>query len=309
MAILLLSTVGPMEPWLRALREALPGEDVRGWPDGGDLSEIDIVLVAQPPEGAFARLPNLALAMSLRAGIDDLLADPGLGPDVVIARTQEPEGNKMFDETVLLHVLRHHKYMPDFIAAQPRHEWINPGVKRAEERTVGFLGLGLIALSGARLCRDIGFKVAAWTRTARDEPGIESFHGDGAFEAFMARSEIIVNLLPVTSATTEILNARAFAMLPNGACVINLGRGEHLVDRDLIAALDSGHLHSATLDVFRIEPLPSEHPFWDHPRITVMPHTSRRPRAAEITPQAIENIRRWRAGRPLMQQVDRARGY
>ena len=215
----------------------------------------------------------------------------------------------MIDEYTLLHVLRHHRYMPDFLAAEASREWINPGVVPAEERRVGFMGLGFIGLSAARRVRDIGFQTAAWSRTKKDEPGIESFFGMDQIDDFLARTDILVNLLAITPETVNILNSRNFALLPKGGCVINLGRGEAIVDQDLIAALDSGHLHSATLDVFRIEPLPADHPFWTHPRITVMPHTSRRPRASQIIPHAVENIRRFRAGEPLLQPVIRERGY
>ena len=309
MAILLITTPGPIQGWIEALNAQLPGEDLRIWPDRvGDPADIDIALVAQQAEGSYEALPNLKLVLSLRAGIDDLLAAP-IPPDVIVARAQEPGGNKMFDETVLLHVLRHHKRMPDIVAAQPRHEWIDVEVKRAEDRNVGFLGLGLIALTGARLCRDVGFNVAAWTKTPKSEPGIQSFHGDEQLQPFLARTEILMNLLPVTAETENILDAKLFAMLPKGACVINLGRGEHVVDRDLMDALDSGHLHSATLDVFRTEPLPADHPFWSHPRITVTPHRSRRQRPDMILPQVVENIRRFRAGEKLLQAVDRSRGY
>jgi glyoxylate/hydroxypyruvate reductase A len=309
MAILLITTPGPIQGWIDNLNRLLPDEDIRVWPDRvGDPADIDIALAAHQAAGSYESLPNLKLVMSLRAGIDDLLAAL-IPPHVTIARAQETGGNKMFDETVLMHVLRHHKRMPDIINGQRSSEWIDVVVKTAEERNVGFLGLGLIALSGARMCRDVGFNVAAWTKTPKTEPGIQSFHGDDQRDAFLARTEILMNLLPVTAETENILNAELFAKLPKDACVINLGRGEHLVDQDLIDALDSGHLHSATLDVFRTEPLPSDHPFWQHPRITVTPHRSRRQRPDMILPQVIENIRRFRAGEPLLQVVDRARGY
>ncbi len=190
-----------------------------------------------------------------------------------------------------------------------RAEWINPGVLLAAERRVGFMGQGLIGLAAAQLVRDTGFHVAAWTRRPRDEPGIESFHGEGGLAPFLARSEILVNLLPLTEHTSDILCARTLAMLPEGAVLINLGRGQHVVDDDLIEALDSGRLRAATLDVFRTEPLPAAHPFWSHPAITVMPHTARRPRAENAVPQVVENIRRLRAGTELMQVVDRDAGY
>jgi glyoxylate/hydroxypyruvate reductase A len=309
MAILLITTPGPIQGWIKSLNETLPDEDIRVWPDNvGDPADIDIALVATQKPGTYESLPNLKLVMSLRAGIDDLLAAP-VPPAATIARAQEIEGNKMFDETVLMHVLRHHKRMPDIINGQRRSEWVDVDVKTAGERKVGFLGLGLIALSGARLCRDLGFDVAAWTRTPKSEPGIESFHGDDQLDAFLARTEILMNLLPVTARTENILNADLFAKLPKDACIINLGRGEHVVDQDLIDALDSGHLHSATLDVFRTEPLPSDHPFWKHERITVTPHRSRRQRPDMILPQVVENVRRFRAGEELLQVVDRSRGY
>lgn len=309
MAILLVSTIGPMAPWTERLCAELPDEDVRAIDAPGALEDIEIALLATPRPGLFATLPNLKLVISLRAGVDDVLADPELSPDIPVCRAQEPGGDRMIDEYALLHVLRHHRHMPDFVAAQARGEWINPGVMLAGERAVGFLGLGVNGLSAARRVRDNGFRVAAWTRTPRDEPGIEIFHGAGGLAPFLARTEILVNLLAVTPETTNILNGETLAWLPDGASVINLGRGEHIVDADLIAALDSGHLAGATLDAFRTEPLPADHPFWRHPKITVMPHTARRPRAANILPQAIGNIRRFRAGEPLLQRVDRDRGY
>ena len=309
MSILLISTVGPMEPWLKRLKEAFPADDVRAVPDIGDPTKVEIALVAHPNGAIFAQLQNLKLVIGLRAGVDDLLALKELQPNIPVVRAQEPGGDKMIDEYVLLHVLRHHRYMPEFIAAQARREWVNPGAKFAEERAIGFMGLGVIALSAARRVRDLGFRVAAWTRSSKNEPGIESFAGPDRLMPFLARTEILVNLLAVTPETANIVNAKTLAALPKGASFINVGRGEHVDEMALIAALDSGHITHATLDVFRTEPLPKDHPFWTHPKITVMPHTARRPRAAQIIPHAVENIRRFRAGQPLLQPVDRKRGY
>lgn len=309
MSILLISTVGPMEPWLKQLTEAFPNDEVRAVPDVGDPARVEIALVAHPKPEVFATLKNLKLVVGLRAGVDDLLDMAALDPVVPIVRAQEPGGDKMIDEYVLMHVLRHHRHMYEFVAAKARREWVNPGVKFASERTVGFMGLGVVALSAARQVRDVGFKVAAWSRTAKNEPGVESFAGPDALQPFLARTEILVNLLAVTPKTTRIVNAKTLAMLPKGATFINIGRGEHVDDEALIAALDSGHIAHATLDVFRTEPLPKDHPFWAHPKITVMPHTARRPRPARIIPHAVENIRRFRDGRPLMQVVERTRGY
>ena len=179
----------------------------------------------------------------------------------------------------------------------------------ASDRRVGFLGLGIIARPGAEHLADMGFQVAAWTRTPKDSPGIESFHGAGGFARFPARSEIIVNLLPVTPATVDILDAEAFAALPAGAAVINLGRGEHVVDADLMAALDSGHLSAATLDVYRAEPLAADDPLWRHQGITLMPHCSRKILPGGIVPQLAAGIRKTAAGEVLANTVDRQAGY
>lgn len=298
-----------MDPWRDALAVSCPGEEIRCWPDMGDAADIDIAVLGPPRPGVLKALTGLKLAVSLRAGVDDLITDPDLDPTVPICRAQEQGGDTMIDEYTLLHVLRHHRHMPDFIAANATGDWINPGVTVPGERRVGFMGLGVIGLSAARRIRDNFFQVASWTRTPKSEPGIESFHGADQLEDFLARTDILVNLLAVTDETTGILNAHTLACLPQGASIINLGRGEVIIDEDLIAALDSGHINSATLDVFRTEPLPADHPFWAHPRITVMPHTARRPKAALIIPRVIENIRRFRAGEPLLQPVDRERGY
>jgi glyoxylate/hydroxypyruvate reductase A len=308
-AILLISTIGPPQPWLDELKRAFPDEEVRTAAAVGDPTEIDVAIVAQPNRALLGSLANVKLIVSLRAGVDDLLAVPGLSPDVPIVRAQDPGGDTMMEEYALLHVLRHHRDVPAFAAAQARGEWISLGVKVAADRSVGFMGLGVIGLPAARRVRKFGFRVAAWTRTPKDEPGIESFVGAAGLESFLRRSEIVVNLLAVTPGTAGVLNARTLAMLPKGASIINIGRGEHVDDAALIAALDSGHLAHATLDVFRTEPLPPDHPYWRHPKVTVMPHTARRPQAARIIPHAVENIRRFRAGRQLLQLVDRGRGY
>jgi len=307
--ILLLSTIGPMETWLAALRRAFPDDDVRAAPDIGDPQAVEVVVVGHPDAPLLPRLARVRLIVSLRAGVDDLLAVPGVDPAIPIVRAQEETGDRMIDLYVLMHVLRHHRELPAFADAQARRAWINRPVKLAEERRVGFMGLGVIGLSAARTVRDAGFRVAAWTRTPRTEPGIESFAGRDALLPFLARTEILVNLLAVTPETMNIIGGRTLAALLQGASVINIGLGEHVDDEALIAALDSGHLAHATLDVFRIEPLPADHPFWAHPRITVMPHASRRPRAAAIIPRVVENIRRLRAGEALLQRVDRTRGY
>jgi glyoxylate/hydroxypyruvate reductase A len=215
----------------------------------------------------------------------------------------------MMTETTLLHVLRHHRQLPELLLAQQQAEWATPKRLRTRDRKVGVMGLGPIGLAAAKTLRAQGFQVAAWVRRPRQVEGIEIFHGADQLGAFLARSEILVNLLPLTPETEDILDKKAFAQMPKGASVINLGRGQHVVDADLIAALDSGQLVAATLDVFRQEPLPKEDPLWRHPRVTVIPHASRGQFPSIIAPLICNHLRRLQRGEPLTDRVDLAAGY
>lgn len=171
------------------------------------------------------------------------------------------------------------------------------------------MGLGAMGGAAAGLMTAAGFDVAAWTRSPRDVPGVTCFHGDSGLGPFLTRSEILVCLLPLTAATTGILNRDVFAALPRGACLINAGRGGHQVEEDILAALDSGQLGGATLDVFGIEPLPADSPFWDHPKVTVTPHNASIVNAESAVRHVCESIRRVRAGEPLLHVVDPDTGY
>jgi glyoxylate/hydroxypyruvate reductase A len=244
----------------------------------------------------------------LFAGADALLRDRDL-PDVPIAKAGNPAGDAMMNETVLLHVLRHHRYMPAYLQAQARCEWIKLPLLRASERKIGVMGLGTIGLAAAKALAGLGFQVAGWVRQPRPSDEIEVFSGRDQFNEFLVRSEILVNLLPLTAETRGIICADMLRRLPAGAAVINLGRGDHVVEADLIAALDSGHLAAATLDVFPVEPLPSDSPLWRHPNVTVMPHVSRRLVPEDMVRRICDSIRKIRAGIPLTQLIDPNRGY
>jgi glyoxylate/hydroxypyruvate reductase A len=308
MTLLLTPTFGGAEVWRNALATAMPELDVRIWPELGNAADIDVAAFGPPPAGAMRKLPNLRLIVSLTAGIDALLRDPDL-PPVPIVRAGDPAGDAMMNETTLLHVLRHHRHMPDYLHAQQRREWIKMPIKPAAERKVGVMGLGAIGLAAADVLTSAGFQVAGWVRQSRPSGKLEIFSGRDRLKAFLARSDIIVNLLPLTQETRGIIAAETLKLLPAGAAIINLGRGEHIVEADLIAALDSGHLAAATLDVFPVEPLPYDSPLWRHPKITVMPHVARRLVPADLAPRVCEIIRKFRAGIPLTQLVDRNRGY
>lgn len=309
MALLLAPIGGGTPEWRRLLAAELPGLDIRMFPEIGEPGDIDIAAVARVPPGTLASLPKLRLIISLFAGQETLLADRTLPAHVPIVRAGNPAGDAMMNENALLHVLRHHRLLPEYHLAQQRRQWKRLAVLRTSERKIGVMGLGQIGLGTAKYLRDHGFDTAGWSRTAKPADGIAVYHGREQFSDFLGRSEIVVNLLPLTSATENILGRAAFAAMPKGAALINLARGQHVVDRDLVDALDSGHLAAATLDVFREEPLGKESPLWQHPRITVMPHVSRRHDPVDIVPRIAENLRRLARGEPLLQTVDRAAGY
>ena len=308
MALLLTPIFAKAEEWRRLFAAEMPELDLRVWPDPGNPADIEAAAVALMPKGKLKDFPNLRLIVSLTAGAEGLLSDPEL-PDVPIARSGDPEGDAMMNEAALLHVLRHHRNLPAYAAAQQRCEWISVPRPRAHERKVGVMGLGSIGLAAARTLAQHGFKVAGWVREPRQADGIEIFAGREQLPAFLARNEIVVNFLPLTPQTTGILDAAAFAQMPKDGAVVNLGRGPHLNEADLMAALDSGHLAGATLDVFPVEPLPKESLLWRHPKITIIPHASRKIEPRDLVPRVADAVRRLRSGLPQLALIDRQRGY
>jgi glyoxylate/hydroxypyruvate reductase len=308
MALLLSAFFGRPEQWRDLFAAEMPELDLRIWPDIGNSADIEIAAVANPPPGRLRALPNLRLVVSLLAGAETLLADRDL-PDVPIVRAGHPNGDPMMNEAALLHVLRHHRHLPAYMLAQQRCEWISLPRLRAQERKVGVMGLGAIGFAAAKALVQHGFKVAGWVRSSRRADGIEIFHGREQLPSFLARSEIVVNFLPLTPETRGIFDTGALAQLPKGAAIVNLGRGTHVVEADLIAALDADHLAAATLDVFPVEPLPKDSPLWRHPKITIIPHASRRIEPRDLVPHVCDAIRRHRGGAPLEHLIDRVRGY
>jgi glyoxylate/hydroxypyruvate reductase A len=309
MALIFYSDSDRFEPWRDALTEAIPGLEVRSWDRAGDPAEIDFALVWLPPQGALRRFPNLKAILNLGAGVDALLKDPDLPKGVPIVRMVDDDLAKCMAEYVLLHVLRYHREQPALDAQRKRREWRIIASPAAVHRRVGVMGLGAMGGEAARHLLAVGFDVASWTRSPRSTPGVEGFHGADGLGPFLARTEILVCLLPLTQETEGILDRDLFYRLPRGACLINAGRGGHQVEADILAALDAGQLGGATLDVFRTEPLPADSPFWTHPKVTVTPHNASITNPGSAVRHVVESIRRARAGEPLRNVVDPAVGY
>jgi glyoxylate/hydroxypyruvate reductase A len=309
MRILFLSTTAQPERWLGPLGAALPDDEIVVYPEIGDPAAIECAIVAVPPPGVLTGLPNLRLIQSLWVGVESLLGDPTLPQDVPLARLVDAGMTETMTETVLQHVLNAHRDYEEYRAQQREGVWRQLHQVRAQERRVGFLGLGELGAAAARTLVGLNFAVAGWSRRPKELAGIETFSGAEGLLPFLGRTDILVCLLPLTTETRGIIDARTLAALPRGATLINLARGGHVIDDDLLTALDSGQLGRAVLDVFNTEPLPPDHPYWAHPRVVVMPHVAAETDPATATAQVVENLRRLRAGEPLRNVVDRAAGY
>jgi glyoxylate/hydroxypyruvate reductase len=246
--------------------------------DGKDAyrpQDIDYVLSFRPAPGLLATLPNLKAAFSLGAGVDGFLCDPEYPRHVPLVRFVDHTLSAEMAQFVLMHVLVHHRMQRFFDDMQRQSAWKQRVLaRRTEDTRVGFLGLGEIGAFTAPRIADLGFPVSSWTRSRKNLSGVKSFAGDGEFRSFLSQTDILVCLLSLTRQTQGILNAKTFAALPQGAFVINVARGAHLTEADLVAALDSGHLSGAVLDVFEEEPLPLESGLWLHPKVTITPHVA-----------------------------------
>lgn len=286
------------EAWWQALQAAAPGCRWQREDEPFDPAAIDAAVVANPEPGLLARLPRLRLIQSLWAGVDKLLADATLPAAVPLARMVDPAMSAAMAETALWAVLALHRRFFDYQAQQGARAWHQLRQRRADEVTVCVLGAGAMGAAVAARLAGQGYRVSTWR--ARD--GVP-------LAAALREAEIVINLLPLTPSTRGLLDARAFATMPRGASLVNLARGAHVADADLLAALDGGQLQRAVLDVFASEPLPAEHPFWRHPKVTVLPHvaalTDERSAAAVVA----ANLRALALGGPLAHLVDRLRGY
>ncbi|SIT14268.1 2-hydroxyacid dehydrogenase [Paracoccus saliphilus] len=260
--------------WVEMLQSLLPGWTIAALDTIEDPASVRYAVVWRPRSGDLARFPNLEAIVSIGAGIDHVLADGDLPQGVPVIRTVGADLTQRMREYVALHVLRHHRDMPRQLQAQAERDWHAIVVPVAPRRIVGVMGLGNLGEAAARTLAGLGFTTRGWSRSSKTIDDVETFAGSDQLDRFLSDCEILVNLLPLTDQTRGILNAGLFSKLAMGACVINCARGPHLVDEDLLAALDSGRIKQATLDVFHQEPLPADHPFWDHPAITITPHVA-----------------------------------
>lgn len=291
------------------LRRALDAAGIEAdlSPHCADPACVDYIIFAPGGEiEDFAPFTRCKAVLNLWAGVERIVGNPTLTQP--LCRMVDPALTQGMVEWVLGHALRHHLGMDRHIH-NPAHIWDPACPPISSERPVTVLGLGALGQACARALQAVGFPVTGWSRSEKQIPGLTRFHGDEGLAAALTGAAIVVLLLPKTPATENILNAETLALLAPGAVVLNPGRG-HLIDEDaLLAALDAGQLGHATLDVFRVEPLPQDHPFWAHPRVTVTPHIAAETRPESAAGVVVENIRRAQSGTALLHLVDRTRGY
>lgn len=294
--------------WTAALKRELPDLDVRVHPQVGDPADVRYALVWKPPAGFFGQFRNLALVTNLGAGVDSLVGRDDL-PDVPITRLSDPGMVSLMTSYVLFAVIRYARDIHEFEAAQRKREWRYIHPRALSSIKVGVLGLGELGAAAASALAQLGFDVRGWARTRKEIAGVQCVAGRDRLDAFLADTEILVVMLPLTPETRNLIGARELALLPRGAKFINASRGAVVDEAALLAALRSGQIAQATLDVFAVEPLPPEHPFWGMDNVLITPHLASITVPEAAARDVAESIRRVRSGREPLHRVDPRRGY
>ena len=309
MAILVDTRPIPSDAIVAALRQLAPGEEVLTDPRSADPAKVEVLLAWRLADGVAGRMPKLALVCAPAAGVEKLLVAADLPPSIPVTRTVDPEQNTQIAQYVTLMALRHVRALPLYEQQQRDRLWTRHPIAPAHSITAGVLGLGESGRVSAAMLDASGFKLAGWSRSPKTIDGMQTFSGPDGLHRCLAVSQIVVCLLPLTAATRHVLNRQTLASLPRGAYLINVARGGHLNEADLLEAIAAGQLAGAALDVQDAEPLPADSPLWQQPRLTITPHIASNPRPGLVARQLLENLQRLRQGRPLLNQVDRTLGY
>lgn len=306
---------GPWSPdeWAAPFRREEPDRPLHVWPELADPDSIHYVLAWRPPPQAFRGLANLKAIFSLGAGVDHIVGVPGL-PKVPVVRLVDPDLRQRMNEWVVLQVLLHHRQHLAYARQKAEGSWRELPQPAAPAVRVGIMGYGELGRSAAAVLKPLGFDLAAWSRTPKQGADIPTFSGEDQLTVFLARTDILVVLLPLTGATRGILNRSLFARLAKdgpfgGGVLINAGRGGLQVEADILSALDAGDLVGASLDVFEPEPLPHDNPLWRHPKIVITPHVAATSEASILADVIFRMIRDFEAGKPLPNTIDVERQY
>lgn len=305
MSVLVISPGRDPEVWVQELKNQHPGMEIHKFPEEHNQEEVEYAVAWKHPRGIFKNYPNLKVIASMGAGVDHITSDPAIPDHITITRVVDNQLSIDMSDFVLALVMERLKNL-SFHHNNP--SWEPKKYLRIQDQRIGIMGMGILGSAVAKKLKLNGFQVSGWAREERKLNDIHVF-GENSLEDFLKQTDILVCLLPLTRETENILNKELFELLPQGAYVINVARGEHLVEYDLLEMIDKGHLSGASLDVFRKEPLPEEHPFWKHKSIRITPHIASVTDPKTVVPQIIENYNRMKDGEPLKNVVKRDKGY
>lgn len=297
------------KPWVEALERIHPGLEIIIYPEAHDKSKVEYALTWNHPRGLFTNYPNLKVISSIGAGVDHIIKDPSLPKSVIITRVIDDHLQQDMADFVLGLVLDHIRNLSFHKEMELAQEWKPKSYVRPQNVNIGIMGLGILGSYVADTLLKNRFNVCGWTRTRKDAETIDSYCGEKDLDSFLKDSQILICLLPLTPETEGILNKELFEKLPINAYLINVARGEHLAEHDLLEMIDNGHLSGASLDVFHEEPLPIEHPFWKHSKIKITPHIASKTNPVSVAPQIIENYKRMLNNEPLLNIVELDKGY
>ncbi len=309
MAIVIIRQDGKIDLWKGALKDRNPEVAVYSYLEEHPKEAITMAVIWKHPKGSLSHYPNLKCIASAGAGVDYIFEDTKVPKDVPITRIVDPYLASDMSEHVLAVILAELKNFNIYKLQQVDSHWSPIEYRRIKDVKVGIMGLGELGSLSATDLMKFGFSVQGWSRGKKTIKGVRTFYGSEEFDSFLESTQILVCLLPLTPETEGILNSELFSKLPNGCYIINVARGGHLVDEDLLKALDNGHLSGACLDVYHQEPLPSDHPFWNHPKIFMTPHYASVSDTNSVVPQILENYERLRHGENLLNKVNRNKGY
>tara|TARA_R110002051_G_scaffold137916_4_gene210633 strand:- start:59204 stop:60133 length:930 start_codon:yes stop_codon:yes gene_type:complete len=309
MAIVIIRQDHKIELWKNALLKANSSLKVYSYLDEHPKEDITMAVIWKHPKGSLANYPNLKCIASAGAGVDYIFEDENRPKNIPITRIVDPYLASDMSEHVLAVILAHLKNLNAYKIKQEQNKWEPMDYLRIKDVTIGILGLGELGALTATDLTKYGFKVQGWSRSKKNIKGVHTFSGENEQSAFLSTTNILVCLLPLTPVTEGILNKKLLSQLPEKAYVINVARGGHMVDDDLIALLDSGHLSGACLDVYHTEPLPRSHVFWNHKKVHMTPHYASVSDTNSVIPQIVENYKRLDSGKKLKNLVDTDKGY
>ncbi|MFD1185721.1 2-hydroxyacid dehydrogenase [Pontibacter rugosus] len=298
-----------LTPWLKVFKEKRPDLEVRTYSDNTPTQDVEFAMAWNHPLGVFKNFPNLKCIASMGAGVDHVLRDPELPAGVAITKIIDTNLTKDMAEFILVLAMDYLRGISAYKVQQLQQNWQPIPYKRIEEVRVGVMGVGVLGMYVAQQLHKVGFRVSGWARTAKRSESINIYAGAEDLNAFLSVSDILVCLLPLTPDTANMLNKATLSKLPKDAFVINVARGEHVVEKDLLQLLDSGHLSGASLDVFRQEPLPENNSLWTHPKINITPHMASKTDPTSAVDQILENYDRLMHNKPLINTVSLQKGY